>query len=129
MSSKDVRGASRAVIGVDMHGEKLFAEAVYASNAADIGSMGRGIYSSGITVKDEYVEVGGSNSGLAYRKVLAIYNNGADTLFIGESGQGIGNMYPLAGSGGQMSFNATSGVRIYVLTDGTDVDMRFIEMG
>ncbi len=127
--SKDVRGASRSVVGLDIHGEKLFSEVTYTANAADVGSMGRGIFSSGLAIAGVYVELGGSNSGLAYRKSLAIYNNGADTVFIGETGQGIANMYPLAGSGGQIAMNVTSGVRVWAVTDGTSVNIRILEIG
>ena len=124
--SRSVRGTSRAIIGPDIHGEPLMSEAQYIANAADVGSVGRGIAASGFSVSGNYVEM---NAELTFRTVLAIQNYGNDTLFIGPSGNGIANMYPVAGSGGQISLNVTSGVRIYAVTDGTAVDARVIEIG
>jgi len=126
MTSRRVRGQSRAIVGVDMHGTTLLSEAQYIANAADVGSVGRGVASSGFSVSGAYVDM---DAGLAFRKVIAISNQGTDTLFLGPSGNGIANMYPIPGSGGQISFNATSGVRLHAITDGTIVDVRVIEMG
>jgi hypothetical protein len=81
---------------------------------------------SGLAVSGDYVEV---TAGLALRKTLAIYNYGADTVFVGPSGNGITNMYPITGSGSQISFNVTSGVTIYAVTDGTASNIRIIEIG
>ena len=120
------QGASRSIVGPDIHGASLFSEAQYVANAADVGSMGRGIASSGITVSGDYVELTAS---LAFRKVIAINNQGADTVFIGESGNGITNMYPVVGSGGQLSLNVTSGVQVWAITDGTSTDVRILEIG
>jgi hypothetical protein len=120
------RGPSRAVLGPDIHGDQLFSEATHVANAADVGSMGRGIASSGFTVSGDYVEM---TAGLALRKVIALNNQGADTVFFGPSGNGIAHMYPVAGSGGQVSFNVTSGVKIFGLTDGTATNVRVIEIG
>ena len=88
--------------------------------------MGRGMAASGFDVAGSYVEL---DAGLALRKVIAINNQGADVLFVGPSGNGILNMYPVAGSGAQVSFNITSGVKIYAITDGTTVNVRIIELG
>ena len=126
MTSKSNRGANRAVIGPDIHGESLFSEAQYVANAADVGSMGRGMAASGLTVSGDYVEM---TAGLDLRKVIAINNQGADTVFVGPSGNGIANMYPVVGSGGQISFNVTSGVKVYGVTDGTATNIRIIEIG
>jgi hypothetical protein len=101
-------------------------ESQYVANAADVGSMGRGLATSGLSVSGDYVEV---SAGLTYRKVVAVNNQGDDTVYLGPSGNGIANMYPIAGSGGQISFNVTSGVQIYALTDGTTVNIRIIEIG
>ena len=121
------RGArSRAIVGPDIHGETIFSEATHLANAADVGSMGRGMATSGLTVAGSYVEM---TAGLALRKVIALNNQGADTVFFGPSGNGIANMYPVIGSGGQISFNVTSGVKIYGITDGTSTDVRVIEIG
>ena len=120
------RGRTRAVVGPDIHGENLFSEANYVANAAEVGSMGRGIASSGFAVAGSYVEM---DAGLTFRKVLAINNQGADTVFVGPSGNGIANMFPIAGSGGQISFNVTSGVQIFAITDGTTTNIRLIEIG
>ena len=120
------QGANRAVVGPDIHGDSLFSEAQYIANAAEIGSMGRGMAASGFDVAGSYVEL---DAGLALRKVIAINNQGADVLFVGPSGNGILNMYPVAGSGAQVSFNITSGVKIYAITDGTTVNVRIIELG
>lgn len=125
--TRNNRGQSRHVVGPDIHGETLMSESQYVANAADVGSMGRGVATSGLTIADSYVEL---TAGLSYRKVLAVYNNGADTLFIGpSSGNGILNMYPIAGSGGQISFNVTSGVILYGITDGTSTNVRVMEIG
>ena len=124
--SRSNRGASRHIVGPDIHGEPLHSEAQYVSNASDIGSVGRGIAASGLTVSGDYVEL---TAALNYRTVLAVQNNGGDVLFIGPSGNGIANMYPIAGSGGQVSLNVTSGVLIYGLTDGTSVNVRILEIG
>jgi len=120
------RGANRSVIGADIHGRKLFSEAQYIANAAEVGSVGRGVASSGFSVSGDYVEL---TAGLTYRTSLAINNQGADTVFIGPSGNGIANMYPIAGSGGQMAVNVTSGVSVYALTDGTTTNVRILEIG
>ena len=121
------RGASREVVGPDIHGETLFSEAQYIANAADIGSVGRGIAASGFTVSGNYVEL---IAGLNFRMVLAVHNfASADTVYIGPSGNGIANMYPIPGSGGQLSLNVTSGVRVYAISDGTAVDIRILEIG
>lgn len=120
------RGPSRSVRTENIEGDLMHAEADYIANAADVGSVGRGVASSGFTVGGSYVDL---YAGLTYRRVLAINNNGADTLFVGPSGNGIANMYPIAGSGGQISLNVTSGVRIYGITDGTNTDVRIIEIG
>jgi hypothetical protein len=120
------RSPNRAVVGPDIHGETLFAEAQYIQNAAEIGSMGRGIASSGFTVSGDYVEM---TAGLTLRKVIAFNNQGADTVYFGPSGNGVDNMYPVAGSGGQLSFNVTSGVQVFALTDGTSTNVRVIEIG
>ena len=124
--TRNNRGPSRAVTGPDMHGENMFSEAQYIVNAADVGSMGRGMATSGLSVSGSYVEV---SAGLTYRKTIAVYNDGADTVFLGPSGNGIANMYPIAGSGGQISFNVTSGVQVYALTDGTVTNIRVMEIG
>ena len=119
--------ASRAIIGRDIHGDLLFSEAQYIANAADVGSMGRGMAVSGFTVGGTAVEL---TAGLAHRKVIAINNQGADTAFIGpNSGEVITSMYPLAGSGGAISFNVTSGIAVWAMTDGTNTDIRIIEIG
>lgn len=120
------RGPSRAIVGPDIHGDTLFAEATHIANAADVGSMGRGMASSGLTVSGDYVIM---TAGLDLRKVIAINNQGADTVFIGPENNGIANMYPIPGSGGQMSFNVTSGVVLYAVTDGTSTNVRIIEIG
>jgi len=120
------RGPSRAIIGPDIHGEPLFSEATHLANAADVGSMGRGMASSGLTVSGDYVDL---TAGLSLRKVLAINNQGADTLFVGPENNGIANMYPIPGSGGQISFNVTSGIQIFGVTDGTSTNVRVIEIG
>jgi len=119
-------GPSRHIIGPDIHGEALFSESQYIANAADIGSMGRGIAASGYTVGGSYVEM---QAGLTYRTVIALNNQGADTVFIGPSGNGVANMFPIAGSGGAVSFNVTSGVKLYAITDGTSTNVRVIELG
>lgn len=124
--ARDRVGASRSVITPDIHGEPLFAESQYVANANEVGSVGRGVASSGLTASSTYIEL---TAGLAYRTVLAIMNYGGDYVFVGPSGNGIANMYPIAGSGGQISFNVTSGVKIYALTDGTSVNVRVIEIG
>ena len=120
------RGPSRALVTTDLHGETLFSESQYVANAADVGSMGRGVATSGFSVSGDYVQM---DAGLTFRKVIAINNQGADVLFVGPSGNGIANMYPVAGSGAQVSFNVTSGVKIYAITDGTTVNVRVIEIG
>ena len=121
------RSPNRAVVGPDINGEVLFAEAQHIANAADVGSMGRGTAVSGFTVGGTAVEL---TAGLPYRKVIAINNQGADTVFLGpNSGEAITSMYPVAGSGGQISFNVTSGVSIWGITDGTNTDIRIIEIG
>jgi hypothetical protein len=126
MSSRQNRGPSREVVAKDIHGETLFANAEYVANADEVGSVGRGFASSGISVSGVVVEL---TAELTFRKSMAINNQGSDTLFVGPSGNSLANLYPVAGSGGQISFNATSGARIYGLTDGTIVDVRVLEMG
>jgi hypothetical protein len=120
------RGPSRHILSSDIHGETLHSEAQYIANAADVGSMGQGMATSGLAVSGDYVEI---TAGLAIRKSVAVYNDGADTVFLGPSGNGIANMYPVAGSGGQISFNVTSGVAVYGVTDGTATNIRVMEIG
>lgn len=120
------QGPSRSIITRDIHGAPLFSEAQYIANAADVGSMGRGIAASGFTVSGDYVEM---IAGLTLRKVIALNNQGADTVFVGPSGNGIANMFPIAGSGGAISFNITSGIQIFAITDGTSTNIRVIEIG
>ena len=121
------QGARRAIVGPDIHGRALFSEAQYIANAADVGSMGRGFAVSGFTVGGSAVEM---TAGLPHRKVIAINNQGADTVFLGpNSGETITNMWPIVGSGGQISFNVTSGISIWAITDGTNTNIRVIEIG
>lgn len=124
--SRNSRGAARSLVGPDIHGEPLFSEAQYIANAAEVGSVGRGMACSGFDVSGVYVEM---NAGLTYRTSLAINNQGADTVFVGPTGNGIANMYPIAGSGGQMNLNVTSGITVWALTDGTITNVRVIEIG
>jgi hypothetical protein len=124
--SRSNRGASRSITGPGIHGEPLFSEAQYIANAAEVGSVGRGIATSGYDVAGSYVELSG---GLTYRTSMAINNQGADTVYIGPSGAGIAGMYPIAGSGGQINLNVTSGVRVYGITDGTSTNVRVMEIG
>lgn len=126
MANRANRSASRHVVGKDIHGETLYSEAQYIANASEVGSVGQGIATSGFSVSGDYVNM---DAGLNFRKVIAISNQGADTVFLGPSGNGIANMYPVVGSGGQIAFNVTSGVQIFALTDGTVTDVRVIEIG
>jgi len=121
---------NREVIVSDIHGEPIFGNSQYVANAAEVGSLGRGIATSGFTVgSGAFTEL---QAGLTYRKVLTIQNYGSDVVFIGPSGAlpaAISYLYPLAGSGGQIAFNVTSGVKVYGVTDGTSVDVRVLEIG
>jgi hypothetical protein len=118
-------GASRAVIGPDIHGETLFSEAQYIANAAEVGSVGRGMASSGLTASGGYTEL---TAGLTYRTAVSIYNSGAQLLFVGPSGNGVAHMYPIP-TGNQISFSVTSGVKIYGLTEGSNTNVRVVEIG
>jgi len=119
---------NRNVITKDIHGRDIFAESQFVSNAAEVGSVGRGVASSGLSITTSaYTEL---SAGLSYRKSIALYLNTAGvTVFLGPSGNGTGNMYPLAGSGGQISFNVTSGVKIYGISDNATANLRIIEIG
>ena len=124
--SNRVSNRGRHIVGKDIKGETLMSEASYVANAAEVGSVGRGIMASGFTIGGTAVLL---DAGLTYRTVLAIYNNGADTLFIGPENNTVANMYPVPGSGGQMALNVTSGVLVYGKTDGTSTNVRIIEIG
>ena len=125
MAGRQGVGASRSVIGPDIHGESVFAEIQYVANAAEVGSVGRGIATSGYSVSGAYVEL---NAGLTYRTAISVYNSGAQLLFVGPSGNGVANMYPVA-TGNQISLNVTSGVKLYALTEGTSTNVRIVEIG
>lgn len=123
MVSTHREGASRAVLTKDLHGNNLHASADYIANAQDIGSLGIAVASSGFTISGTYVEL---TTGLD-RRVVTIYNSGAQMLFVGPSGNGVANMYPVP-TGGQVAFNATSGVRIWGVTEGTATNVRILEL-
>lgn len=123
--ARDRVAASRSVITPDIHGEPLFAESQYVANANEVGSVGRGIASSGLTVGGSYVEL---TAGLSYRTAVSIYNSGAQLLFVGPSGNGVAHMYPVT-TGNQISFSVTSGVRVYGLTEGSNTNVRVVEIG
>lgn len=117
-------GASRAILTKDIHGNDLHANTNYVSNAQDIGSVGQNIASSGFS------SVGTSETELTAeldRRVVAIYNNGSSVLFVGPSGIPVANMYPVP-TGGQISFNATSGIKIYGKTAASTTDVRVVEL-
>jgi hypothetical protein len=114
----------RQVITRDIEGEQIYAEGVYVANATEVGSLGGDVASSGLDVSGVYVEL---NAGLTTRKVLAIANEGAVVTYIGPSGNGTDNMYPIA-TGSQIALNATSGVQIYAITTGTSADVRILEL-
>ena len=117
-------GASRAVLAKDLDGNKLHAEAQYAANPQDIGSMGQAVATSG------FAAVGTTDVELTAgidRRVIAITNNGTNILFVGPSGVAVANAYPVP-TGGQISFNATSGVRLYGKTASSTTDVRIIEL-
>lgn len=121
---------NREVITSDINGENIFANSQYVANAAEVGSLGRGIATSGYSVgSGAFTEL---TAGMTYRKVLTIQNYGTDYVFLGPSGAlpaALSTLYPLAGSGGQIAFNVTSGVKVYGVTDGTSVDVRVLEIG
>jgi len=119
------RNRTRHVVGPDIHGETLHSEAQYVANAADVGSMGQGMAASGFTASTSYVEL---NAGLDARKVIAVANEGSVVVYIGPSGNGTSNMYPIA-TGSQISLNVTSGIQVYALTASSTADVRVIEIG
>lgn len=117
-------GASRAVLTKDLHGSDLHANADYVANPQDVGSLGQGVATSG------YSAVGITETELTAgldRRVVAIYNNGSVILYVGPSGITTANMYPVP-TGGQISFNATSGIRIYGKTAASTTDVRVVEL-
>jgi len=125
MSSKSNRGASRSIIGPDIHGETLFSESQYVANAYEVGSMGRGLATSGLTASTSYIEL---TAGLSLRAVLAVANEGSVKVYVGPSGNGTANMYPVP-TGSQISFNVTSGVTMYALTASSTANVRVMEIG
>jgi hypothetical protein len=116
--------SARQVIASNIEGEQMYAEGVYVANATEVGSLGGGIASSGLTASTSYVEL---TAGLSSRKVIAIANEGSVVVYIGPSGNGTDDMYPVA-TGSQISLNATSGVQIYALTAASTADVRILEM-
>lgn len=119
------RPKSRQVITKTIEGENIHSEAAYVANANEVGSLGGDIASSGLTASTSYVEL---TAGLATRKVLAVANEGGVIVYIGPSGNGTANMYPVA-TGAQISLNATSGIQIFALTASSTADVRVIELG
>ena len=118
------RGNNRHVVGPDIHGEQLFSEAQYVANAADVGSMGIGVATSGFaSLGTSEVELTANSN----RRVLAINNNGNNILYIGPSGISTASMYPVAANS-QMSLNITSGIRLYGKTAASTTDIRIIEL-
>ncbi len=117
-------GASRAVLTKDLDGNDLHANADFVANPQDVGSLGQGIATSG------YASVGTSETELTAgldRRVIAINNNGSQVLFVGPSGIPVANMYPVP-TGQQISFNATSGIKIYGKTSTGTTDARVVEL-
>ena len=117
-------GANRAVLSKDLHGNDLHANSNYVANPQDVGSLGQAIATSG------FASAGTSETELTAgldRRVIAIYNNGSNVFYVGESGISTDNMYPVP-TGGQVSFNATSGVRIYGKTAAATTDIRIVEL-
>ena len=118
------RGANRALLTKDLDGNALHANAEYVANPQDVGSLGQNIATSGFSsVSTSEVEL---TAGID-RRVVAILNNGNVELFVGPSGVDTANMYPVP-TGQQISFNATSGIRIYGKTAGGSTDVRIVEL-
>lgn len=117
-------GANRHVLTRDLNGNDLHANADYVANPQDVGSLGRGVATSGFSA------VGTSETELTAgidRRVIAIMNNGTNILYVGPSGVPVANMYPIP-TGSQISFNATSGIRMYGKTQAATTDVRIIEL-
>ena len=117
-------GASRHVLAKDLNGNDLHAGADYVANPQDVGSMGQGVASSG------YAAIGTTDVELTAgidRRVIAIHNNGTVVLFVGPSGVATTNAY-IVPTGSQISFNATSGIRIFGKTAASTTDVRIIEL-
>ena len=119
------RGQNRHIVGPDINGETLMSEAQYVANAADVGSMGRDVATSGLTASTTLIEL---TAELDYRKVLAVANEGSVPVYVGPSGITAANMYPIP-TGSQISFNVTSGVRIYAITTSSTANVRIMEIG
>lgn len=117
-------GASRAVLTKDLDGNPLHANADYVANPQDVGSLGQNMATSGFSsVGTSEVEL---TAGLD-RRVIAIYNRGSVEVFVGPSGISTDNMYPVSATG-QVSFNATSGIRIYAKTASSTTEIRIVEL-
>lgn len=116
-------GASRSVLTKDLHGNDLHSNADYVANPHDVGSLGQGIATSGFTVGTSETELTAELD----RRVIAIRNDGSVEVFVGPSGIATSNMYPVP-TGSQISFNATSGIRIYAKTASSTTDVRIVEL-
>lgn len=117
-------GANRSVISTNIDGNDLHASVEYIANARDLSCYGQFMGASGYSVSGIYIEL---TAGID-RRQIQIQNSGTANLFIGPSGNGVSNMI-MVGSGEKMTICATSGIKIYGITENNIANVKVFELG
>jgi len=103
------------------------AHAVHVVNWEDTAAVHE-IRTSGLDIVDNATILPSGTDALDGRRVIAIYNNGSDTLYVGPSGVTENTGYPVVAAQ-EKAFAIAGNLSIYAIAAaGTSINIRIMEM-